>query len=340
MSIKNLDNLDEAINSINSGLTPQIIVTTNGDSVYAIKGSERVDGVKSGDKFILNVSTGTWTVYVVHGSESKSTSVNVANIARYDIDIQFIITFADCTPAEFLQIAQGLQAGTISVSDLSGWDVGATKTVHLNAFNTYSSSTSSTTRQAAQDATLVILHKKSGDSCAGKQFSNGSVPSFIIGFKDNVCISHWNTEDNTYQNSLCWKVENNIYNALPTEYKQAFGKQFKAITGIWASTTGSQSTATYNRNMCSPAEAEVFGNLGDKCIAKESKAIGNANQFDYYKTQANRKHTKYKSYWWERSPCGDTNMGSGLACAVSSDGSPNSYGVVANALGLAPFGCI
>lgn len=279
------------------------------------------------------ISTESTLIYTV----SSEASI----VARFT---KLIPTFADATDAEFLQIAQALQSGEISVEQLAGWDVGATRNVSLSSFATYSSSTSRTKTQAAQTAQLVILHKKSNGVCAGKQFTDGSIPSFIIGFKDNVCKTYWNPSDNKYQNSLCWKVEDNIYNALPTEYKQAFGKQFKAITGIWASSTSSMSTTTYNRNMCSPAERELFGNTAGYdndgyCIMKEYTALGSNAQFDYYKTTANRKHTNLSDYWWERSPDGNTDYSYG-ACRVDSDGTPSSGIVDYSVSGLAPFGCI
>ena len=242
-------------------------------------------------------------------------------------------TFAECTNAEFLQIAQALQSGEISVDDLAtGWDVGATKSISLSSFVYYPSG--SAMIRTAQTAKLVILHKQSNGVCAGKQFSDNSIPSFIIGFTDNLCgSSAYDDESNDYKNSLLWEVEDDIYDALPTEYKQAFGKQFKAITGVQSSKT----TRTDNRNMCSPAEAELFGTR-KHCVQAEFNALTASAQFDYYKTTDNRKHTKYDTDWWERSPYYDD---SGNACYINSNGAADRKGLsYAYGRCVSPFGCI
>lgn len=88
MSIKNLDNLDEAINTIGAGLSPRIIVTTVGTNVYATLGSTKINGVKSGDNYIINLpSTGTWTAYATVGSKTESGTVSVTSIKSYNITL-------------------------------------------------------------------------------------------------------------------------------------------------------------------------------------------------------------------------------------------------------------
>lgn len=303
----------------------------------------------SSTKTVTSSCTFTPAAGTVLKSSNKSVAISyteggVTKEASFAITVKAAVptdkTFANATDAEFLQIAQALQAGTISVSDLSGWDVGATRSVSLGSFTSYPSGSAAT--QAAQTAQLVILHKKSNGVCAGKQFADGTIPSFIIGFKDNVAKSYYHGSSNKYESSLLFTVENNIYNALPTDIKSAFGKQFKAITGVYSGKT----TRTDNRNMCSPAARELFGGSDSAsegsatsyAIKAEHTALGSNAQFDYYKTDGNnrRKHTNLSNYWWERSP--DYDYG-GYACYVYSGGTAND-GSVYNTFGLAPFGCI
>lgn len=89
-SSKVIANLPTAINSIGGGLTPQIIVTTDGTAVYATKGSTTVNGTKSGSTFIISLpSTGTWTVTATTTAHSGTGTgtVNVQKISRYSISI-------------------------------------------------------------------------------------------------------------------------------------------------------------------------------------------------------------------------------------------------------------
>ena len=143
---------------------------------------------------------------------------------------------------------------------------------------------------------------------------------------------------NGYGYSLGWSVEDNIYNALPTEYKQAFGKQFKTIVGHWADSTESQSYVTWDRNMCSPAEAELFGKRTN-CVQAEFDALTASAQFNYYRTTSHRKHTNLSDRWWQRSPSDNTNSGQ-YVCCVNLSGSSVTTITHSYVYGLAPFGCI
>ena len=246
-------------------------------------------------------------------------------------------SFSECTNAEIVQLAQALQDGTITVNDLN-WKVGDTRSVSLNSFTSYPSGSAST--QAAQTAQLVILHKQSSGVCAGKQFTDNSVPSFIIGFKENVAKSYYHSSNNTYNSSLLKTVEDNIYNALPSDLKPAF-KQFKAIT---AANNSATTASTFNRYMCSPAARELFGGSSASSAGEgtsysvlcEYNALGSNAQFDYYKTTNNRKHSNLSTYWWERSP---RYSGSDSACRVDSDGTAGDISVDYG-YGVCPFGCI
>lgn len=83
-----INNLSSAISSIGAGLKPRIIVTTNGTAVYATKSGVRVDGVKSGDNFNIDLpSTGSWVVTATKNGVLQSSTISVTKIAMYNASI-------------------------------------------------------------------------------------------------------------------------------------------------------------------------------------------------------------------------------------------------------------
>lgn len=242
-------------------------------------------------------------------------------------------TFNQLTDAELRQIIEALDAGTITTSNLN-WKAGDSRSVSLGSFQTYSSSTSSTSTQAAQTAQLVILNV-GGKTFRGNGTSlDGQTCHYVVGFKDNVCKSYWGDEDNTYSSSLIKTVENNVYNALPTDVKTCF-KKFDVITGTYSSSSTSGGTNTTSQQyFTSPAEKEIFG-YRTYSTTKEANAL---SQFTYYTTENNRKHSNLMSFWWERSPSYDNSLD---ACCVSSDGTANANSYVDGyTYGVSPFGCM
>lgn len=282
---------------------------------------------------ILSEGEVTCTVSYTEDGVTKTDSFKVT-VSKAGPTIK---TFSECTDVEFLAIAQALQDGTITTGDLP-WNVGDTRNVSLGAFTSYPGG--SATTQVVQTAQLVILHRGS----ANKQFTDGESVNFIIGFKDNVAYSYAissSATDNNYSTSLLWQVEDNIYNALPSDIKRAF-KQFKATTLI---SSTSQQVTTYSRYLSSPAVAEVFDEKG-YCWSIEFDAFPSGSRFEYYKTLTNIAHSTSKSdYWWMRSPSGGVGSPSDkkYVCQVDSsslDHLPNTCHIGTSDAGISPFGCI
>lgn len=258
-----------------------------------------------------------YTTIPANGSvlHEGTTSVTVSYrgcIATVEIEVKpdvEIKPFASATDAEIVAMAQALQDGTISVSDL-GWSIGQERTITSGTYT---------------NKHLVIYHLGS----AGIKFTDGTDVHVVVGFKEVLKTSQYHGSSNAYGSSTLKTEENNIYKALPSTIKPAF-KQFKAKTAE----NGNSSTVTgYDVYMSSPAEKEIFGSRSYS-VSAEANVL---TQFDYFKTENNRikQLNGSNSSWWGRSPSsGDT----GDACRVVNNGGAGSFDVSFDR-GVSPFGC-
>lgn len=283
------------------------------------------------DNTVLTLDDDTVTVSYTESGITKTDFFKITVSST----IPVIKNFSNYSNAEFKAIAQALQAGTITPSQLN-WEVGDTRDVALSSFTTYPNGIATT--QPSQTAQLVILAK------GGKQFTDNNDCSYIIGFKNCVAKTCYNTNGtNAYSNSTLRTVEDNIYNALPDDIKASF-KQFKAVTGIY----DGKSYGTYVASMCSPAAREIFGGGRETegpdtqySILDEFINLGSAAQFEYYTTPNNRTKkevgTDNLTTYYLRSP--DCTSGS-MARFVLSDGTSLGHYEVDTTFGIAPYGCI
>lgn len=301
-------------------LTGMIVTATMSDgSTEAVTGYTTIPANGS----VLHEGTSSVTISYNGCIATQAITVSPAVVVK---------SFASATDAELKAMIQALDAGTITTSDL-GWKAGDSRSVSLSSFTSYPSGSAST--QAAQTATMVILNV-GGKTFRGNGTSlDGQTVHYVVGFKDNVAKSYYHASSNVYANSLLKTVENNVYNALPSDVKACF-KKFDVVTG-----TSDTQNATTQQYFTSAAAKEIFGgstaSSSGSATSCSYKAEFNAlSQFTYYATANNRKHSNLSTFWWERSP---SYYDSGRACYVNSGGPAGSYGVYYD-YGVSPFGCM
>ena len=230
---------------------------------------------------------------------------------------------------EIKAMVDAYYAGDLSLGDIqSVWHVGDERSVDLAAMGSWNGSET----HEAQTVQFVIMN------FGGKILASDGTTEMlaIIGQKDSLkTASYMNT---TNVNAEGWKNSarrswcNNVYrSAIP----QDLGSLIKPHINITSrGSTNHTSTNTTNDYFALPSEKEV---MGSSYYSNASAEAGN-NQFEYYKTQSNRKKKTNGSYlvWWTRSP---RNNNSTMFVAFNDDGA-TAYSLAGASKGIAPFFCI
>ena len=117
-------------------------------------------------------------------------SLFIPSISSYTVDIPDIVDFATGTNEQLYKMLQAHYAGTINIHD--HWNVGDTRTVHLNAM----AATGVGESHAEQDVEIVLMN------AGGMTDISGTECAFVWGMKN--CLNETGYMNSTGTNSGGW----------------------------------------------------------------------------------------------------------------------------------------
>lgn len=213
-------------------------------------------------------------------------------------EIASLPSWSTGTDEEIASILEAHYAGTLNIYDY--WNVGDERQITISAIE--ASSALGTVAQPSQTITMVLLNK------GGKTLSDGTECAFVVGMKR--LLENADTVSGVraaYVSSLMWSAaamhswcNAQFKNALP-ESTVAFFKEHKNkfLRGNGYSTV--YETTDY---FTLPSIYEI---LGDGSAS--SPYAGEGIQFEYYKTESNRKKSWRNSYWTRSRSYSTTSWG-------------------------------
>ena len=206
----------------------------------------------------------------------------------------------------WMTIAKAVKSGNISK-----YNVGDTKSVTLTTYGTH---------------TLRIANTSTPSECSTSGFSQTAC-GFVLEFADIITTHKMNSAIGGWPNtSMRTFVNNDIYNAIPEEIKNAI-IDTTVVSGHGSTSGETNFTSTDKLYLLSTAE--VWAQGSSNTISKDT-ARDNTRQLDYYKnlgvttnnySGAIKKNGTNAAYWWLRAAISSSTAG---FYYVSNDGDWNS----------------
>lgn len=237
------------------------------------------------------------------------------------VDVKPILPdFATGTNEQLYKMLQAHYAGIINIHD--HWNVGDTRTVHLNAM----SATGVDESHAEQDVEIVLMN------AGGMTDTSGTECAFVWGMKD--CLNETGYMNPSKTNNGGWPAtaratwcENVLYPAFGSDFNRLF-REFKHT-----SCDGTNGTAEVSKTgHCALfSEKMVFGSVS------YTGEVENSHPYlQWYQTAGNR--IKYRNGsadgWWLSSPGVDGSTAFLSVYAGGSHGGSSAF----HTLGLSAFG--
>lgn len=275
-----------AIQTIQTGVTPQLIVTTSaGAAITATKGSKTVSGTAGADgTCTLDIpEAGEWSVTAVLGADTRTETVL---IGTQNADLRlFKDAFAE---NDWETIIAFCQSGNIP----STWAVGDSKTMTINGANYQ----------------IDIIGKSHDDYADG----SGKAP---LTFQMHNCYATEYAMNDSTTNSGGWKHSNMRTTHLPAILARMPAEVQNGIRNVNKKTAQSGTSSVIDvvsDKLFLLSEIEISG-------SNNHSATGEGTQYDYYKTGGNKVKNRngYPSSWNTRSPVSGT---SDYFCIIDSNG--------------------
>lgn len=276
-----------AIQTIQTGVTPQLIVTTSaGAAITATKGSKTVSGTAGADgTCTLDIpEAGEWSVTAVLGADTRTETVLIGT-QHADLML-FKDAFAE---NDWETIIAFCQSGNIP----STWAVGDSKTMTINGANYQ----------------IDIIGKSHDDYADG----SGKAP---LTFQMHNCYATDYAMNDSTTNSGGWKYSDMRITHLPAILARMPAEVQNSIRNVNKKTAQSGTSSVIDvvsDKLFLLSEIEIFG-------SNNHSATGEGTQYDYYKTGGNKVKDRngYPYSWNTRSPVSGTEK---YFCIISSDGS-------------------
>ena len=197
-------------------------------------------------------------------------------------------------------------------NNISKYNVGDTRTIDMGTYGTH---------------TLRIANKSKPSSCSKSGYSQTAC-GFVLEFADIITTYNMNPAG-TYKNveyeygwnkdgwpatSMRTFVNNDIYNSLPSELKNAIIDT--TVVSGYGSSDSANFTSTDKLYLLSPME--VLGDWTGMYGSEVDRAKNQTRQLDYYSNlgvtynnhnSAIKKHGTTQYFWWHRSAKYDDNIG-------------------------------
>ena len=286
-----------------------------------VKASNLQEGTSSSDVVVLLDRTLLDTPLTIGAGDAGVIEYKLETIhtAKYVNGVK-IVSFAYGTDSEIADMIDAARNGDIDLQTDGGWQVGDTRTIHVNAFTTGSGEC------PAQDIDIAISQFGDYNNCGAMfQFD------FVSGLSKTTRMNSSNTNVGGYDSSEMFTTTLPAFvNALPSWLQNRL-KTFDVLAS-----SGNQSSVieTISGNkLALRSEIEVFGAITN---SKE----GEGSVVDYYKNGGPRVKTQGRTgstvHWWLRSPAGSSGS---HFCHVANNGTPTTH-TASNTSGVSPFGCI
>jgi len=259
--------------------------------------------------------------------------------------------FATATDAQIAEALQKHYLDEVDLSQAEGWEVGATRLIHLNAMQAPNPQSSNT--WAAQDITIVIVDHDHTDLATAINGHNKACITVQTREVMNNCQAAYNDAGHIYVNGdssydmtfTKWSnlymrtyLNNIVLNAFPSTFKSAI-KDSKHYRHTNYNTADSEEVTD---TLFLPSYPEIFGTVSYSNYVATNPVEG--TQFEYYQTSTNRikygnnngSSNSVAQYWWNGSASSyyDSSYGY-IWCRVGTDGAAGAnYGN--SARGLAP----
>ena len=299
---------------------------------YMFNGSTSLNTIYVSDKFVTTAVTSSTSMFgnmpkLVGGNGTKYNSSYVdktyAHIDGGTSNPGYFTDIADKPkePESFATDSWKTIINAVKNNNISKYNVGDTKTVYMGTYGTH---------------TLRIANTSTPNECSTTGFSQ-SACGFVLEFADIITTHKMN---DTATNVGGWPatsmrtfVNNNIYNAIPSEIKNAI-IDTTVVSGHGKSDT-ENFTSTDKLYFLAPGE--VFTDWNTNSISSYDTAKDLTRTLDYYTSigvTINNKSGAIKSgkYWWFRAAY---FSGTASFYIVSSSGN-NSYNSATDTNGVAP----
>lgn len=339
--------------SVSAKLYATLTITTEEASLYGkavtvTSGSQTVTGTfnDSGSVTLIIPWMGNTTISATDGTDTTTATVNITEYGNsYNAELSFfkIVTFADGTDEEIMAMIEAHYNNKINIADY--WAVGDKRNVNLSAMSATGvneSHRAQTVEFAIADfgkdelSTPINGHTMAAitltqvnclmDATSASNSTNGSNDT------ERGYMNSTNTNVGGWKDCARRKWCNEVYyNALPSVFKSM-------VKEVNKKTSAGNQSSTINTTKDKAfllSESEIYGST------TYSKS-GEGEQYEYYKTTANRyKLPKWSSssnshIYWDRSPVGSY---SSRFCRVYGDGSTDATSA-SSAHGVAPCLCI
>ena len=286
---------------------------------YMFNTSTNLKTIYVGDKFNTNNVTSSANMFtdstkLVGGAGTKYDSTKIdkayAHIDGGTSNPGYFTDIADKdipVPNSFATDSWKTIIKAVRNNNISKYNVGDTKTVDLGTYGTH---------------TLRIANTSTPSECSGTGFSQTAC-GFVLEFADIITTHNMNpsgtykgtqydygwNKDGWPASSLYTFVNNDIYNAIPSEIKNAI------IDTTVVSGHGSEDTANFTSTdkLYLLSTAEVWAQGSSNTISYDT-ARDNTRQLDYYKnlgtstsnySGAIKKNGTSADYWWLRAASSD-----------------------------------
>ena len=298
------------INSMVAGLRNDIYST----KVYTYTDLE--DGVIFKDDIIKSGESATYFLWLWLDSTTPNDAQKTYFVGNIDVDGEFI---PKVNPVSFATDSWETIITAVKENNISKYKVGDTKTIDMGTYGTH---------------TLRIANTSTPSECSTSGFSQTAC-GFVLEFAD-IITTHKMNDTNTNvggwpATSMRTFVNNDIYNALPSEIKNAI-IDTTVVSGHGSTSGETNFTSTDKLYLLSTAEVWAQGSSN---TIEHDTARDVTRQLDYYKnegvTTSNyskviKMNNSTASYWWLRSAYSDEYV-SFYSVYISGDW--NHYGSIA-----------
>ena len=243
---------------------------------------------------------------ITHEYTIKVTFIDTGSVQNYNKNKSFsgklgINEYNSPTSVSFAEDSWETIIRAVQEGNIDKYKVGDTKEIDMGSYGTH---------------TLRIANTSTPNECSTSGFSQ-SACGFVLEFEDIITTKAMNSTDTNVggwpASSMYTFVNNDIYNALPSELKN--GIIDTTVVSSHGKTDTSNFTSTDKLYLLSTAEvwAQGSSNTIDNDTARD-----NTRQLDYYKnigvTTSNysgaiKKNETSASFWWLRSASSGTNYG-------------------------------
>ena len=298
---KKLIGLDSSatISAVHAANILQILNGTS-ESSYSTKVytyTDLEDGVIFKDDIIKTGESATYFLWLYLDETTPNDAQKTYFVGNIDVDGEYI---PKVNPVSFSSDSWDTIISAVKKGNISKYNVGDTKTIDMGTYGTH---------------TLRIANTSTPSECSRTGFSQTAC-GFVLEFAD-IIIEH--TMNGTATNAGGWPattmrtfVNNDIYNAIPSEIKNAI-IDTTVVSGHGKSDT-ENFTSTDKLYLLSTAE--VWSQGSSNTISNDT-ARDNTRQLDYYKnlgtstsnySGAIKKNGTSASRWWLRAAYSNTTF--------------------------------